>query len=93
MQKNHKQNLFFSSVFQNETLDNIPALNCASNSDGLCLPDVVITPAAVSNRLKALNPTKSEAQIEYHQGYYSTGSSMEKGSIPCDCKNAEITPI
>ena len=46
-QKSQALNLFFSSVFQNETLDNIPALNCANNSDGVCLPDVVITPAAV----------------------------------------------
>ena len=52
--------LFFSYVFQNETLDNIPALNCANNSDGVCLPEVVITPAAVFSKLKTLNPTKSE---------------------------------
>ena len=43
-QKSQALNLFFSSVFLNETLDNIPALNCANNSDGICLPEVVITP-------------------------------------------------
>ena len=32
-QKSQASNLFFSSLFQNETLDNIPALNCANNSD------------------------------------------------------------
>ena len=59
-QKSQALNIFFSSVFQNETLDNIPALNCANNSDGMCLPEVVITPAAVPKKLKTLNPTKSE---------------------------------
>ena len=55
-----KSQAFFSSIFQNETLDNIPALNCANNSDGTCLPEVVITPATVFNKVKTLNPTKSE---------------------------------
>ena len=32
-QKSQALNLFFSSVFQYETLDNIPALNCANNSE------------------------------------------------------------
>ena len=59
-EKSQALNLFFSSVFQSETLDNIPALNCANNSDGVCLPEVVITQAAVFSRLKTLNPTKSE---------------------------------
>ena len=59
-QKSQALNLFFSFVFKNETLDNIPALNCANNSDGVCLPEVVITPAAVFSKLKTLNPTKSD---------------------------------
>ena len=59
-QNSQALNIFFSSVFQNETLDNIPALNCANNSDGVCLPEVVITPAVVLNKLKTLHPTKSE---------------------------------
>ena len=42
------------------TLDNIPALNCADNSDDVCLPEVVITPAPVFHKLIALNPTISE---------------------------------
>ena len=53
-------NFFFSSVFQNETLDNFPSLNCANNSDGVCLPEVFIFPAAVFNILTTLDPTKSE---------------------------------
>ena len=51
----------FASVFQNETLDNIPALNCADNSDGKSLPEVVITPEAVFNKLETINLTKSES--------------------------------
>ena len=39
-QKSQALNLLFSSVIQNETLDNITALNCANNSDGVCLPEV-----------------------------------------------------
>ena len=105
-QKSQALNLFFSSVFQNDTLDNIPALNCANNSDGVCLPEVVITPAAVFNKLKTLNPTKSEGPdripprvlLELQKFLYIPltilfNNSIEKGSIPCDWKNAEITPI
>ena len=59
-QKSQALNLFISSVFQNETLDNISAINCANNSDGVCLQEVVITPATIFNKLKTHNPTKSE---------------------------------
>ena len=59
-QKSQALNLFLSSVFHNDTLGNIPALNCANHTDGVCLPEVVITPQAVFNKLKTLNPTKSE---------------------------------
>ena len=96
-QKSQALNLFFSSVFQNETLDNIPALNCANNSDGVCPPEVVITPAAAFNKLKTLNPTKSEGPdripsrvlIELPKFLYIPltilfNNSIEKGSIPCD---------
>ena len=105
-QKSQELNLFFSSVFQNETLDNIPAINCANNSDGVCLPELVITPAAVFNKLKTFNPTKSEGPdripprvlLELQKFLYIPltilfNNSIEKGSIPCDWKNAEITPI
>ena len=105
-QKSHALNLFFSSVFQNETLDNIPVLNCANNSDGVCIQEVVITPAAVFNKLKTLNPTKSEGPdrippgvlLELQKFLYIPltilfNNSIEKGSIPCDWKNVEITPI
>ena len=98
-QKSQALNLFFYSVFQNETLDNIPALNCASNSDGVCLPEVVITPVAVFDKLKTLNPTKSEGPdripqrvlLELHKFLYIPltilfNNSIEKGSIPCDGK-------
>ena len=63
MKKNDEQkalNLSLFYVFQNETLDNILSLNCANNSDGVCLPEVVITSAAVFNKLITLNHTKSE---------------------------------
>ena len=59
-QKSQALNLFFSSAFQNETLDNISALNCVINSDGVCLQEVVITPAAVFSKHRTLNPTKYE---------------------------------
>ena len=105
-QKSQALNLFFSSVFQDETLDNIPALNCANNFDGVCLPEVVITPAAVSNKLKTLNPTKSEGPdrippmvlLELQKFLYIPltilfNNSIEKGSIYYDWKNAKITAI
>ena len=62
-QKSQTSNLFFSSVFQNETLDNISALNCANNSHAVCLPEVVITPAAVLSKPKTLHPIKSERPV------------------------------
>ena len=46
-QKSQALHLFLSSVFQNETLDNILSLNCANNSDGVCLPEVVIIPLTI----------------------------------------------
>ena len=104
--KSQALNLFSSSAFQNETLDNIPALNCANNSDGVCLPEVFITPAAVFNKLKMLNPTKSEGQdripprvlLELQKFLYVPltiliNNSIEKVSIPCDWKDAEIIAI
>ena len=107
MNENHKHEIYFSLMFfQNETLDNIPALNCANNSDGVCLPEVVITPAAVFNKLKTRNPTKSEGpdripprvllelqKFLYIQLTILFNNLIEKGSIPCDWKNAEITAI
>ena len=105
-QKSQALNLFLSSAFQNETLHNIPALNCANNSDGVCLPEVVITPAAIFNKLKMLNPTKSEGPdripprvlLELQKFLYVPltiliNNSIEKGSIPCDWKDVEIIAI
>ena len=72
----------------------------------ICLPEVVITPAAVFSKLKTLNPTKSEGPdripptvlLDLQKFLYIPltilfNNSMEKGSIPCDWKNAEITAI
>ena len=77
-----------------------------NNSDGVCLPDVVITPAAVSNKLKKLNPNKYEGPdrkqprvlLELHRFLYIPltilfNNSTEKGFNPCDWKNLEITAI
>ena len=102
----HALNLFFSFVFQNEILDNISALFCAKNYDGLCFPDVFISPAAVFSKPRKLNPTKSEGRyrihprvlLELHKFHYIPltilfNNSMEKGCIPCDWKNAEIIAI
>ena len=98
-QKSLALNSFFSSVFQNETLENIPSLNYANNSDGVCLPEIVITPAAVFNKPKTLNPTKSEGRdrippwvlLELHKILYIPltilyNNIIEKGSIPCNKK-------
>ena len=105
-QKSQALNLFFSSVFQNETLDNIPALNCGNNSDEVCQPEVVITPATVLNKLKTLNPTKSEGPnrilprvlLKLHKFLYIPltilfNNSIEKGSISCNWKNADMSHL
>ena len=67
---------------------------------------VVITPAAVFPKLKTLNPTKFEGPdripprvlLELQKFLYIPltilfNNSMEKGFIPCDWKNVEITAI
>ena len=58
-QKSQALNLFFSYVFQNET-DNIQPLNCANNVDGVCLPEVLVSSAAVFNTLRTFDPIKSD---------------------------------
>ena len=96
-QKSQALNIFLSPVFQNETLDNIQAINCANNSDGMCIPEVVITPTASPKKLKTLNPIKSEGPnrilprvlFELHRFLYIPltilfNDSIEKGFIPCD---------
>ena len=97
--------IFLSFVLQNETLNNILALYCTNNSDGVCSPWVFITPAAVYNKLKTLNPTRSEGPnripprvlLEHHNFLHIPltifNNSMEKGQIPCDWRNAEIAAI
>ena len=103
-QKSQALNLFFSCVFQNETLDNIQWLTCADNLDDICLQDIVITPSAVFNTLMTLNLAKSDGHdiilprvlLEHYKFLYILlsvlfNNSMEKESIPYDWKNAEIT--
>ena len=75
-------------------------------TDGVCLPEVVITPGAIFNKLKTLNPTKYEGpdripprvllvlqKFLYVLLTILFNNSTEKGSIHCDWKNAEITAI
>ena len=96
-QKSQALNIFFSPVLQNETISNIPAINCTYHSDGVCLPEAVITPAAVFNKPKTLNPTISEGPdrilprvlLELHRFLYISltilfNNSMQKEFIPCD---------
>lgn len=57
-------NKFFSSVFTEEDLSNIPTCECASTDSKLC--EIDITPAKVCKRLAALNPSKSSGPDGFH---------------------------
>lgn len=53
-------NKFFSSVFVEENLSNVPLLGRGSKSNGCTITDIVITPDMVEKKLKELNPSKTE---------------------------------
>jgi hypothetical protein len=56
-------------VFTKENLDNVPEPEEGSKSDGVLLSDIQVTPEAVKNKLKELNPTKAQGPDNIPQRY------------------------
>ena len=52
-------NDFFTSVYTTDSTE-VPYLEECSKSYGIGLSDIVVTPEAVENKLKQLNPTKAQ---------------------------------
>jgi hypothetical protein len=99
-------NSFFASVFTKENLDNVPETEEGSRSDGVLLPDIQVTPEAVKNKLKELNPTKAQGPDNIPPRVLKELSkelalplsilfnkSLEAGTIPLDWKSAEVVAI
>ena len=99
-------NSFFASVFTREDKTNVPNMQSSERSDGKALPDIIITPLAVQNKLKNLNPNKSQgpdrvpARVLKELGVelskplcYLFNLSIEIGIVPNDWRKAEVTSI
>ena len=99
-------NDFFSSVFTKENLDDMPSTTEASRSHGIFLADIVITPDAVKDKLRNLDPNKahgpdgipSRVLKELHEQLSLPLSmlfnkSLQEGKIPMDWKEAEVVAI
>ena len=99
-------NDFFSSVFTREDPSSVPILLECSRSNEVSICDVRVTTQAVINKLKELNPNKSQGpdlipprvlkeicnEIASPLGNIFN-KSLETGTLPEDWKTAEVTAI
>lgn len=53
-------NNYFASVFTRENMNNLPTLEESSRTHGFTLSEIIITPKAVEDKLKRLNPKKAQ---------------------------------
>ena len=100
-------NDFFSSVFTEEDMNNIPKMTPGEKSNNIFISEVLnITEENVSLKLKSLNPNKSPGPDklypkllkELHHELsipftYLFKLSVKEGLLPQDWKDAEVTPI
>ena len=99
-------NSFFSSVFTREDISSVPKMEACSKSDGTAVADIIITPLAVQNILKELNPNKAqgpdgipprvlkEISKEISKPLcHLFNKTIEEGVLPEDWKTAEVTAI
>lgn len=97
-------NLFFSSVFTDENVQQIPTLE--ARHKGNLLTDLVITTNAVKNKLKSLKSSKSAGPDGFHPRVLKETAetictplalifrkSLKEGCLPQSWKDANITPI
>ena len=99
-------NKFFTSVFLQENVENLPRIEKGSLSNGIQLDDLEISEKEVEKKLKNLNPQKAQGpdQIpprvlkELHKELARPlcmlfRNSVKSGKIPNDWKFAEVTAI
>ena len=98
--------IFYKCFFFKENIRNIPNLTEGFYSGGVLLPEIMVTPEAVRNKLLALNPNKSQGPdkisprvLKEVAEEISTplcllfNRSLEQGILPDDWKSAEVTAI
>lgn len=98
-------NDYFASVYTTDSSD-MPNLDDCSKSQGIAISDIRITPKAVENKLKELNPSKAQGPDKIPPKVLKELSkelsiplchifnkSLECGKIPEEWKTAEITAI
>ena len=98
-------NDFFTSVYTTDSTE-VPYLEECSKSYGIGLSDIVVTPEAVENKLKQLNPTKAQGpdkipprvlkELSHELSIPLThifNKSLETGKIPDEWKTAVVTAI
>lgn len=99
-------NSYFSSVFTREDTNNVPHVSDAEYSEGITLSEVVVTPAAVKEKLLKLNVNKAhgpdgipprvlkELATELAEPLSLLfNKSIQNGIIPNDWKEATVTAI
>ena len=100
-------NDFFSSVFTEEDVNNMPNMTPGEKSNNNFITEVLnINEESVSLKLKSLNPNKSPGPDklyprllkELHSELsipftYLFKLSIKEGSVPQDWRDAEVTPI
>ena len=99
-------NEYFSSVFTIENTDDIPDITDNIHSDGKAILDLVITPAAVEDKLKKLDASKAQGPDGIPARIYKELSkelsvplailfnkSIENNTLPDDWKIANVTAI
>jgi hypothetical protein len=99
-------NNYFSSAFTREDKTDIPVMTESCYSEGVTLSEVIITPLAVKNKLKDLDPNKAQGPDLIPSKVLKEVSeelsvplcllfnkSLETGILPEDWKTAEVTAI
>jgi len=106
LEKAETLNKFFSSVFTREDTSNVPQMDECSCSKGMSLCDIRVTPTLVKNKLKELNPNKSQgpdlipprvlkevSEVLADPLCCIFNKSLESGTLPEDWKTAEVTAL
>ena len=95
---------FFSSVFTNEDLDNLPHIN--SHQYSFPLSDISFTIEQVYCKLRSLKPFKCPSPDGFHPRilketpeqlslslYLIFSKSLDESFLPTDCKVVNVIPI
>ena len=106
LDKAHILNQYFSSVFTNEDITNVPKYDFSVLSNGLTCNEPNITPDAVHKKLsslqieKAYGPDGIPPIILFElRNFLATplshlfSSSLQSGEVPCDWRRAHVTAI